>query len=69
MLISANPEILELDFGATGHYSYEVMDTCRPLPEIETGNPDLSLLSYLDCLENAYKNYKEKVTVSIFRRP
>ncbi|WP_342422462.1 hydroxymethylglutaryl-CoA synthase family protein [Paenibacillus sp. FSL E2-0178] len=61
MLISANPEILELDFGATGHYSYEVMDTCRPLPEIETGNPDLSLLSYLDCLENAYKNYKEKV--------
>ncbi|WP_238651990.1 hydroxymethylglutaryl-CoA synthase family protein [Paenibacillus piscarius] len=61
MLISANPEILELDFGATGHYSYEVMDTCRPLPEIETGNPDLSLLSYLDCLENAYKDYKDKV--------
>ncbi|AZS14167.1 hydroxymethylglutaryl-CoA synthase family protein [Paenibacillus lutimineralis] len=61
MLVSDNPEILELDFGATGQYSYEVMDTCRPLPEIETGNPDLSLLSYLDCLENSYKNYKQKV--------
>ncbi|AIQ47425.1 3-hydroxy-3-methylglutaryl-ACP synthase [Paenibacillus sp. FSL R7-0273] len=61
MLISDKPDILELDFGATGQYSYEVMDTCRPLPEIETGNPDLSLLSYLDCLENSYKNYKQKV--------
>jgi 3-carboxymethyl-3-hydroxy-acyl-[acp] synthase len=36
-------------------------DTCRPTAEIETGDPDLSLLSYLDCLENSFANYQEKV--------
>lgn len=61
MLVSANPKVLELDFGANGLYSYEVMDTCRPLPDIETGDADLSLLSYLDCFSNAYKNYTDKV--------
>lgn len=61
MLISSKPDVLELDYGANGMCSYEVMDTCRPLPEIETGDPDLSLLSYLDCLETSYKNYCAKV--------
>ncbi len=61
MLISDKPEIMEIDLGATGYYSYEVMDTYRPLPDLETGDPDLSLLSYLDCLENSYKAYEEKV--------
>lgn len=61
MLVSTKPDIFEMDFGATGHYSYEVMDTCRPLPEIEVGDPDLSLLSYLDCLSNSFKHYCEKV--------
>lgn len=61
MLVSENPKVLELDFGASGQYSYEVMDTCRPLPDIETGDADLSLLSYLDCFSNSYKKYAEKV--------
>lgn len=61
MLIGEDPKVFELDFGANGHYSYEVMDTCRPLPEIETGDPDLSLLSYLDCLENSFIDYCERV--------
>lgn len=61
MLVSNKPEVFEMDFGATGQYSYEVMDTCRPKPDIETGDADLSLLSYLDCLENSYKAYCEKV--------
>lgn len=61
MLVSDNPMIMELDLGANGFYSYEVMDTCRPMPEIETGDPDLSLLSYLDCLENSFKSYVKKV--------
>ncbi|MRN51856.1 hydroxymethylglutaryl-CoA synthase family protein [Paenibacillus monticola] len=67
MLISDKPDILELDWGATGYYGYEVMDTCRPLPEIETGDPDLSLLSYLDCLENSFKHYAERVDEADFR--
>lgn len=61
MLISDKPDIMELDFGASGFYSYEVMDTCRPLPEMETGDSDLSLMSYLDCFENSYKDYESKV--------
>ncbi|HEX7057816.1 MAG TPA: hydroxymethylglutaryl-CoA synthase family protein [Bacilli bacterium] len=67
MLVSDKPHILELDFGASGYYGYEVMDTCRPLPDIETGNPDLSLLSYLDCLENCFKAYAEKVEGAHFQ--
>lgn len=62
MLVSDKPDILELDFGANGLYGYEVMDTCRPEAHLELGDPDLSLLSYLDCLENAYAAYAERVT-------
>jgi polyketide biosynthesis 3-hydroxy-3-methylglutaryl-CoA synthase-like enzyme PksG len=61
MLISRNPEILAVDPGAYGLYGYEVMDTCRPKPELEVGDNDLSLLSYLDCFENSYTNYAKKV--------
>lgn len=62
MLVSNQPDILELDLGANGYHSYEVMDTCRPEADIETGDPDLSLMSYLDCLEASYKAYTEKVS-------
>lgn len=61
ILVSDTPRILELDYGANGLCSYEVMDTCRPTHEIETGDPDLSLLSYLDCLSGAYQHYAELV--------
>ena len=61
MLISNQPDILAIDFGASGKYAYEVMDTCRPEANMETGNPDLSLLSYLDCLEHAYRDYESNV--------
>lgn len=61
MVVGENPEIFELDFGAVGYHSYEVMDTCRPLANLETGDADLSLLSYLDCLEYSFKKYAAKV--------
>lgn len=61
MLVSAKPDILELDFGANGVHGYEVMDTCRPNVGVETGDADLSLLSYLDCLEATYSAYAERV--------
>ena len=59
MLVSQQPHVLRLDPGAYGLYSYEVMDTCRPVPDSEAGDADLSLLSYLDCCENAYRDYDE----------
>ena len=37
------------------------MDTCRPLPELETGDPDLSVLAYLECVEATFRAYCERV--------
>lgn len=61
MLISEKPKILEADFGANGNCGYEIMDTCRPETDMEAGNADLSLMSYLDCAESAFKEYCKKV--------
>ena len=61
MLISEKPHVFQIDVGANGYYGYEVMDTCRPSPDAEAGDADLSLLSYLDCCENAFLEYKKRV--------
>jgi len=61
MIVSDTPHVFRIDVGASGYYGYEVMDTCRPLPDSEAGNADLSLLSYLDCCESAYNEYTKRV--------
>lgn len=61
MLLGEEPEVFEVDVGANGYYGYEVMDTCRPVPDSEAGDADLSLLSYLDCCENAFLEYQRRV--------
>lgn len=61
LLVSDRPEIFELDVGANGYYSFEVMDTCRPIPDSEAGNADLSLLSYLDCCDQTFVEYRRRV--------
>uniref|UniRef100_B8HKZ5 Hydroxymethylglutaryl-coenzyme A synthase domain protein n=1 Tax=Cyanothece sp. (strain PCC 7425 / ATCC 29141) TaxID=395961 RepID=B8HKZ5_CYAP4 len=61
MLVSDRPVLLKLDIGCNGYYGYEVMDTCRPIPDSEAGDADLSLLSYLDCCEQTYLHYESKV--------
>ena len=60
-LVSEAPEIFQMDVGANGYYSFEVMDTCRPVPDSEAGNADLSLLSYLDCCDQTFQEYKKRV--------
>jgi polyketide biosynthesis 3-hydroxy-3-methylglutaryl-CoA synthase-like enzyme PksG len=60
-LISESPYAFRIDVGANGYYGYEVMDTCRPMPDSEAGDADLSLLSYLDCCEHAFVEYKNRV--------
>lgn len=62
MLVSEQPHVFQVDAGANGYYGYEVMDTCRPIPDSEAGDSDLSLLSYLDCCENAYREYATRVS-------
>jgi polyketide biosynthesis 3-hydroxy-3-methylglutaryl-CoA synthase-like enzyme PksG len=61
MLVSDNSVVFQVDKGANGYYGYEVMDTCRPVPDQEAGDADLSLLSYLDCCENSFKEYQKRV--------
>jgi polyketide biosynthesis 3-hydroxy-3-methylglutaryl-CoA synthase-like enzyme PksG len=61
MIVSDAPHVFQLDVGANGYYGYEVMDTCRPVPDSEAGDADLSLLSYLDCFEGAFLEYKKRV--------
>lgn len=61
MIVSRRPDILALDAGASGVYSYEVMDTLRPRPDLEAGDSDLSLLSYLECLQQTYAGYAARV--------
>jgi polyketide biosynthesis 3-hydroxy-3-methylglutaryl-CoA synthase-like enzyme PksG len=61
MLVGDQPNVLDLDLGANGFHGYEVMDTCRPTTELETGDSDLSLISYLECLEQSFKAYSDKV--------
>jgi len=61
MLISETPHVFQVDVGAIGSYGYEVMDTCRPSTDSEAGDSDLSLLSYLDCSENAFREYQKRV--------
>ncbi|MBT1428703.1 3-hydroxy-3-methylglutaryl-ACP synthase [Dickeya dianthicola] len=61
MLVSDAPHVFQIDVGANGYYGYEVMDTCRPVPDRETGDSDLSLLAYLECCEKAYLEYEKRV--------
>ena len=61
MLVSDQPYVFQADVGANGYYGYEVMDTCRPIPDSEAGDADLSLLSYLDCCENSYREYEKRI--------
>jgi len=61
LLVSDKADIMEMDLGANGNHAYEVMDSCRPTAEIETGDSDLSLIAYLDCLEHSFRHYASKV--------
>jgi polyketide biosynthesis 3-hydroxy-3-methylglutaryl-CoA synthase-like enzyme PksG len=61
MIVSETPYIFQADVGANGYYGYEVMDTCRPVPDSEAGDADLSLLSYLDCFEQSFSEYRKRV--------
>jgi len=61
MLISTEPVVFSSDIGANGYYGHEIMDTCRPFPDGEAGDADLSLLSYLDCSVAAFEEYCRRV--------
>ena len=67
MLVGDQPRILQIDAGASGCYSHEVMDAFRPTPDVEAVDTDLSLLTYLECFERAYANYCNVVEGADFK--
>lgn len=67
VLVGENPLVFQADVGANGYYGYEVMDTCRPVPDSEAGDADLSLMSYLDCCEQTFLEYNRRVPGADYR--
>lgn len=67
ILVSDTPHVLRLDVGAYGNHAFEVMDTCRPGPDTEAGDADLSLMAYLDCAAGAFADYARRVEGADFK--
>lgn len=61
LLVGRDPRVLEIDPGASGLHTFEVMDTLRPRPDLDYVDSDVSLLSYLTCLERSFAAYRERV--------
>lgn len=66
MLLSNQPDFLEVEPGNFGIYSHEVTDVIRPLPWMEIGNGEHSLYSYMEALLGAYDDYAKNVSLSDF---
>lgn len=60
-IISNKPDIIAFDIGANGYYGYEVWDSSQPDVDFHYGDPDLSLLSYMDSAEGSYREYLKRV--------
>lgn len=61
VLLSRRPRLIAYAPERTGVYAFDTCDVFRPTPRLETGNGELSLLSYFDGLEGAFANYVERV--------
>lgn len=57
MLVSADPQVLEIDLGTCGYWTQEIFDTYRPTSTKEVGHADTSLYGYLEALEGAYDHF------------
>jgi polyketide biosynthesis 3-hydroxy-3-methylglutaryl-CoA synthase-like enzyme PksG len=68
LLLGTEPRVLTLDVGAFGIYGYETMDSARPAPTFDVAEADRSLFTYLDCLDNCFRAYCDRVDGADFRR-
>lgn len=60
------PIVLDLDRGASGLHSFEVLDTARPTPTLDFYDTDRSLLAYLECASASYDDYRRRVPSTDF---
>jgi 3-hydroxy-3-methylglutaryl CoA synthase len=59
MLISDQPDFLELELGGNGYWTNEISDTYRPTSRDEVGHADTSLFGYLEAVEGACEHFME----------
>lgn len=61
MVISEEPAIVEYEPQKKGSWTVDAYDTFRPSAKAEVGNNEVSLYTYMDCLEGAYNTYCKEV--------
>ncbi len=60
IVLSHQPDLLELEPHAYGVYAHEVSDLIRPTPTVDTGDSDTSLLAYLEALAGAWEDFDRR---------
>ena len=60
-LVSDSPRVVEYELAKRGTWTSDVSDTFRPSARHEVGNNEVSLYTYLDALEGAWRDYVEAV--------
>lgn len=61
IVVSAQPDLLEIEPGKSGYWTHEISDLTRPTSQVETGNSETSLVTYLEALEGAYEHLTARV--------
>ena len=61
MIISDTPKIIEFETSLKGSWTTDIYDTYRPTARHESGNNEVSLYSYSDALEGAYRDFTDCV--------
>lgn len=57
ILLSREPRLIAYVPGRYGVHAFDSSDVFRPTPRLETGNGEMSLLSYFEGLEGAFADY------------
>ncbi|MEV5528826.1 hydroxymethylglutaryl-CoA synthase family protein [Streptomyces prunicolor] len=57
VLVGPEVTLATAELGAAGYCSFDVSDVRRPTPVDHIWDPDLSLMSYVECLKAAYGDY------------
>jgi hydroxymethylglutaryl-CoA synthase len=65
LLVSDTPKVVEFETGHKGTWTTDIYDTYRPTARHESGNNEVSLYSYSDAIEGAYKDYSASFDESI----
>lgn len=67
MLVSDQPEVLELELEYNGYWTHEIFDTYRPTSTTEVGHADTSLFGYLEGVEGSFAHFRQKAGDFDFR--